>query len=155
MDLSHSEPQPPMAAAAASTHSNDAAVQIGSLYQAQKKIYLHSVTGRFVNWRWAPVWITQFTSISLRSQFKVDIVRDRATLARQVEDGEVECVYRLLNMNATQSLAVTPPRQSGCPRRCVFRRRPRRTPHPACTRSTSPSSARRRLHEMPIFVLPR
>lgn len=50
------------------------------------------------------------TSITLRSPFRVDIVRDRATLARQVEDGEVENVYRLQIMNATelpQSYRVT------------------------------------------------
>jgi cytochrome c oxidase accessory protein FixG len=42
------------------------------------------------------------TSIALRAPFKVDVVRDRSTLARQVEDGEVENVYRLQIMNATE-----------------------------------------------------
>jgi cytochrome c oxidase accessory protein FixG len=42
------------------------------------------------------------TSIALRSPFKVDVVRDRGALARQVEDGEVENVYRLQIMNATE-----------------------------------------------------
>jgi len=42
------------------------------------------------------------TSIAQRSPFKVDVVRDRSTLARQVEDGEVENVYRLQIMNATE-----------------------------------------------------
>lgn len=42
------------------------------------------------------------TSIALRSPFKVDVVRDWSTLARQVEDGEVENVYRLQIMNATE-----------------------------------------------------
>jgi cytochrome c oxidase accessory protein FixG len=42
------------------------------------------------------------TSIALRSPFKVDIVRDRSTLARQVENGEVENLYRLQIMNATE-----------------------------------------------------
>jgi polyferredoxin len=32
----------------------------------------------------------------------VDVVRDRGALARQVEDGEVENVYRLQIMNATE-----------------------------------------------------
>jgi cytochrome c oxidase accessory protein FixG len=59
MDLSRSEPQPQLATAGASAGGEDAAVQIVSLYQAQKKIYPRSVTGRFVNWRWALVWITQ------------------------------------------------------------------------------------------------
>jgi polyferredoxin len=44
------------------------------------------------------------TSIALRSPFKVDVVRDRSTLARQVEDGEVENVYRLQIMNATEMM---------------------------------------------------
>ncbi len=42
------------------------------------------------------------TSIALRSPFKVDVVRDRGVMARQVEDGEVENVYRLQIMNATE-----------------------------------------------------
>ncbi len=41
-------------------------------------------------------------SIAMRAPFKVDVVRDRSTLARQVEDGEVENVYRLQIMNATE-----------------------------------------------------
>jgi len=43
------------------------------------------------------------TSIALRSPFKVDVVRDRSTLARQVGEGEIENVYRLQIMNATES----------------------------------------------------
>jgi len=39
--------------------SDDAAVQVISLYQAQKKIYPRAVSGRFAFWRWAMVWITQ------------------------------------------------------------------------------------------------
>ena len=35
--------------------------------------------------------------------FKVDVVRDRATLAREVEDGVVENLYRLQVMNAAES----------------------------------------------------
>ncbi|PXW98733.1 cytochrome c oxidase accessory protein FixG [Sphaerotilus hippei] len=42
-------------------------------------------------------------SIWQRSPFKVDIVRDRASLARQVEDGRIENVYRLQIMNATEA----------------------------------------------------
>jgi cytochrome c oxidase accessory protein FixG len=59
MKLSRSEPTSPIATTGNSTAVDDAAVQIVSLYQAQKKIYPRSVTGRFVNWRWALVWITQ------------------------------------------------------------------------------------------------
>ncbi len=44
------------------------------------------------------------TSIALRSPFKVDVIRDRGALARLVEDGYVENVYRLQIMNATESV---------------------------------------------------
>ena len=49
-------------------------------------------------------------SIYLRHPFKVDVVRDRGTLARLVEDGAIENGYRLQFMNATeqtQRLRVT------------------------------------------------
>jgi len=42
------------------------------------------------------------TSIALRDPFKVDVVRDRASLARIVDDGRVENVYRLQIMNAAE-----------------------------------------------------
>jgi len=42
------------------------------------------------------------TSIALRSPFRVDVVRDRASLARIVDDGQIENVYRLQVMNATE-----------------------------------------------------
>jgi polyferredoxin len=41
-------------------------------------------------------------SLWLRVPFRVDVVRDRATLARQVEDGRTENLYRLQIMNATE-----------------------------------------------------
>jgi cytochrome c oxidase accessory protein FixG len=41
-------------------------------------------------------------SIYLRHPFKVDVVRDRGTLARLVEDGAIENGYRLQLMNATE-----------------------------------------------------
>lgn len=41
-------------------------------------------------------------SLALRTPFKVDVVRDRASLARQIEDGVIENVYRLQLMNATE-----------------------------------------------------
>ncbi len=42
------------------------------------------------------------TSMALRSPFRVDVVRDRASLARLVDDGQIENVYRLQVMNATE-----------------------------------------------------
>ncbi len=41
-------------------------------------------------------------SLALRSPFRVDVVRDRGTLARLVDDGAIENVYRLQLMNATE-----------------------------------------------------
>ena len=45
-------------------------------------------------------------SLAVRMPFKVDVVRDRAALAREVEDGVVENVYRLQLMNAAESTQV-------------------------------------------------
>jgi cytochrome c oxidase accessory protein FixG len=42
------------------------------------------------------------TSLWMRSPFKVDVERDRGALARVVEDGWVENVYRLQIMNTTE-----------------------------------------------------
>jgi cytochrome c oxidase accessory protein FixG len=42
------------------------------------------------------------TSLTLRHTVKVDIVRDRMTLAREVGEGRIENVYRLQLMNATE-----------------------------------------------------
>ncbi len=42
------------------------------------------------------------TSLAMRSPFRVDVIRDRGSLARIVEDGRVENVYRLQIMNGTE-----------------------------------------------------
>jgi polyferredoxin len=42
------------------------------------------------------------TGLALRSTLKVDVVRDRTTLARLVGQGQIENVYRLQLMNATE-----------------------------------------------------
>jgi len=41
-------------------------------------------------------------SLLLRTPFRVDVVRDRGALARLVEDGRIENVYRLQVMNGTE-----------------------------------------------------
>lgn len=41
-------------------------------------------------------------ALALRVPLKVDVIRDRATLAREVEDGEIENVYRLQIMNTEE-----------------------------------------------------
>jgi cytochrome c oxidase accessory protein FixG len=43
------------------------------------------------------------SSLALRRPFRVDVIRDRGALARQVEDGRIENVYRLQVMNASES----------------------------------------------------
>jgi polyferredoxin len=45
--------------------TDDAATQIVTLYQKQKKIYPRAVTGWFVAWRWALVWLTQLAFYGL------------------------------------------------------------------------------------------
>ncbi len=42
------------------------------------------------------------TSLALRLPFKADVVRDRGALARLVEDGRIENVYRIQLMNASE-----------------------------------------------------
>src|SRR5690606_27007136 len=43
------------------------------------------------------------TALWMRVPLKVDVIRDRGALVREVEDGELENVYRLQVMNATES----------------------------------------------------
>ena len=45
-----------------------------------------------------------FTSLVFRTPFKVDVFRDRASLARIVSGGKIENVYRVQVMNATESM---------------------------------------------------
>ncbi|MBP7607744.1 MAG: 4Fe-4S dicluster domain-containing protein, partial [Giesbergeria sp.] len=42
-------------------------------------------------------------SLAMRTPFKVDVVRDRGALARIVQGGQIENVYRLQIMNATEA----------------------------------------------------
>ena len=51
----------------------------------------------------AAVVIAMVVSLTLRTPFKVDVVRDRGALARVVSGGKLENVYRLQIMNATES----------------------------------------------------
>ena len=48
--------------------------------------------------------IAMLVSLSLRTPFKVDVVRDRGVMARIVSGGKIENVYRLQVMNATESI---------------------------------------------------
>jgi len=42
------------------------------------------------------------TSLALRMPLKVDVIRDRGSMGREVEDGQIENVYRLQLMNTTE-----------------------------------------------------
>ncbi|WP_028996499.1 cytochrome c oxidase accessory protein CcoG [Azohydromonas australica] len=52
----------------------------------------------------AAVGIAFVTTLALRNPFHVDLIKDRNTLARMVEDGRVENVYRLQLMNGAESV---------------------------------------------------
>ncbi len=49
------------------------------------------------------VVVAMVVSLAMRTPFKVDVVRDRGMLARMVEAGRIENVYRLQIMNATEA----------------------------------------------------
>jgi polyferredoxin len=59
------------------------------------------------------------TSVALRNPFRVDVVRDRSSLARIVEDGVVENVYRLQIMNNVEQSQTYRVRVEGLPRIAV------------------------------------
>ncbi|MDP2816910.1 MAG: cytochrome c oxidase accessory protein CcoG [Polaromonas sp.] len=59
-------------------------------------------------------------SLVVRTPLKVDVVRDRASLARIAEGGQVENVYRLQIMNATEQLQRYRIEASGLPGLSVF-----------------------------------
>jgi polyferredoxin len=42
-------------------------------------------------------------SLAMRAPFRADVVRDRGALARMVDDGRIENVYRIQLMNASES----------------------------------------------------
>jgi len=48
------------------------------------------------------VSVTLLLSLVMRTPFKVDVVRDRGAMARMVGQGQIENVYRLQIMNATE-----------------------------------------------------
>ncbi len=50
----------------------------------------------------AAIGIGLVASLLMRAPFRVDVVRDRGSLARQVGQGKIENVYRLQIMNATE-----------------------------------------------------
>ncbi len=67
---------------------------VGHIFRPRVLIYSSILAG---------VVVAMFVSLALRIPFKVDVVRDRAVMARQVEDDKVENLFRLQIMNATES----------------------------------------------------
>ena len=51
----------------------------------------------------ALIVVAMGVSLALRTPFKVDIVRDRGALARIAEGGNIENVFRIQIMNATEA----------------------------------------------------
>jgi polyferredoxin len=51
----------------------------------------------------ATVVVAASVALWMRVPLKVDVIRDRGAMVREVEDGELENVYRLQVMNATES----------------------------------------------------
>jgi cytochrome c oxidase accessory protein FixG len=47
--------------------------------------------------------IVFFTALTLRTPLKLDVIRDRGAMGREVEDGMIENVYRLQIMNTSES----------------------------------------------------
>ncbi len=58
-------------------------------------------------------------ALLLRVPLKVDVIRDRGALAREVEDGQVENVYRLQVMNTTEAPQTYSIAVAGLPRLSV------------------------------------
>ncbi|MGM9426850.1 cytochrome c oxidase accessory protein CcoG [Hydrogenophaga sp. MI9] len=54
----------------------------------------------------AAIAVAVGVSLTLRVPMKVDVIRDRGALARMVEQGRIENVYRLQIMNATEAKQV-------------------------------------------------
>ena len=66
------------------------------------------------------VTIAAAASLYLRVPLKVDVIRDRAAIARDVEGGWVENVYRLQIMNTTEQARAFEIRVSGLPQMHVW-----------------------------------
>ena len=87
------------------------------LRQMYDEVVNEDVPDEFMSFLTALLLITAAvgTSLVLRTPFKVDVVRDRATLSRIVEGGKLENVYRLQVMNATEVSQTYRIKVSGLP----------------------------------------
>ena len=74
-------------------HKLDRAQMFRSVFRPRSLIYTAILAG---------IVIAAATSLALRVPLKVDVIRDRAAIAREVAGGEIENVYRLQIMNTTE-----------------------------------------------------
>lgn len=61
------------------------------------------------------ITLAMMTSLYMRTPLKVDVIRDRGALARMVEMGRIENVYRLQILNATEQVQTYQLTVSGLP----------------------------------------
>jgi cytochrome c oxidase accessory protein FixG len=61
----------------------------------------------------ALIVIAFFTSLAMRTPLKMDVIRDRGAMGREVEDGMIENVYRLQIMNTSETAHTFKIRVSG------------------------------------------
>jgi polyferredoxin len=54
----------------------------------------------------AAIMVALAVALTLRVPLKVDVIRDRGSLAREAEDGRIENTYRLQVMNTTETAPV-------------------------------------------------
>jgi cytochrome c oxidase accessory protein FixG len=85
-------------------------IRYSTEHAMQRHSGLAGIVGRIVRPRTlvyagilATVVVAAAVALWLRVPLKVDVIRDRGALVREVEDGELENVYRLQVMNATES----------------------------------------------------
>ena len=73
---------------------------------SQREVLAHVLRPRVLLYSGIILAITigMFVSLSLRTPFKVDVVRDRGVMARIAEGGKYENVYRLQIMNASEKV---------------------------------------------------
>ncbi len=71
---------------------------------SQREVLAHVLRPRVLLYSGIILAITigMFVSLSLRTPFKVDVVRDRGVMARIADNGQYENVYRLQIMNASE-----------------------------------------------------
>ena len=64
------------------------------------------------------------TSLALRNPLKLDVIRDRGAMGREVEDGRIENVYRLQLMNTSEQAQLLRVSVSGIPSATVVEEGP-------------------------------